>query len=140
LILLDTNVLSELMRPTIVPAVATWVRAQPPDELFTASLCEAEIRYGIARLPTGRRRAQLETAFGTLLAQGFASRVLAFDSACAAGYAAVRVRREVAGRPIGVPDAMVAGTALVHGAVVATRNTVDFSDCGVTVIDPWLAP
>jgi predicted nucleic acid-binding protein len=139
-ILLDTNALSELMRPSVTAEVAAWVRAQLPEELFTASLCEAEIRYGIARLPPGHRRERLETAFGTLLAQGFAGRVLAFNGACAAGYATVRGRREAVGRPISLPDAMVAGTALAYGAAVATRNVGDFVGCGIAVIDPWQAP
>lgn len=140
MILLDTNALSELMRPAITAEVAAWVRAQPPEELFTASLCEAEIRYGIARLPPGRRRERLEAAFGNLLAQGFVGRVLAFNSACAAGYAIVRVRREAAGHPISLPDAMVAGTALAYGAAVATRDVGDFVGCGIAVIDPWQVP
>ena len=137
MILLDTNVLSELMRPAIDPAVAAWVRSRPPDELFTPSFCEAELRYGIAHLPVGRRRAELDAAFEALLADGFVGRVIAFDSACAGGYATVRAHREEIGQPIGVQDAIVAGTALAHGAAVATRNTRDFSDCGIAVIDPW---
>ena len=137
MILLDTNVLSELMRPAIHPAVVAFIAAQPAEELFTASLCEAEIRYGIARLSAGRRRDGLEAAFRTFITVGFSGRILAFDSACAAGYAAVRVRREAAGLPISMPDALIAGTALAHGAAVATRNVGDFSACGLTVIDPW---
>lgn len=137
MILLDTNVLSELMRPAIDARVAAFIAAQPGDELFTASLCEAEIRYGLARLPAGRRRDGLEAAFRSLLAGGFAGRILSFDSACAEGYATVRTRREAAGLPISIPDALIAGSALVHGATVATRNVADFSGCNVTVIDPW---
>jgi toxin FitB len=140
-ILLDTNVLSELMRAEATdPAVAAWIQAQPPDDLFTASICEAEIRYGLARLPGGHRRTQLEAAFSALLAQGFVSQVIAFDSTCAAGYATIRAQRETIGRPISQQDALIAGTALAHGAAVATRNTADFSDCGLAVIDPWRAP
>lgn len=125
------------MHDPIDAAVTTWMHAQAAEELFTASLCEAELRYGIERLPAGRRRERLEAAFRRLLAEGFAGRVIAFDSACAAGYATTRVRREIAGRPIEMSDAMIAGTALAHGAAVATRNTADFSDCGVAVVDPW---
>ena len=139
MILLDTNVLSELMRPAINREVAAFVAAQPGEELFTASLCEAEIRYGIARLPAGRRRDSLEAAFRTFVTTGFAGRILAFDSACAEGYAMVRTRREAAGLPISIPDALIAGTALAHGAAVATRNVGDFSECGVAVVDPWLS-
>jgi predicted nucleic acid-binding protein len=130
-------VLSELVRPAIAPTVAAFIRAQPREEVFTASLCEAEIRYGIARLPAGRRRDGLEAALRGFIAAGFAGRILVFDSACAAGYAAVRLRREAAGLPISIQDALIAGTALAHGAAVATRNVGDFAGCGVTVIDPW---
>ena len=139
MILLDTNVLSELMRPTINPQVAAFLAAQPGEELFTASLCEAEIRYGIARLPTGRRRDGLDAAFRAFVARGFSGRILAFDSACAEGYATVRTRREAAGLPISIPDALIAGTALAHGVTVATRNLADFAGCGVQIIDPWQA-
>lgn len=139
MILLDTNVLSELMRPAINPQVAAFLAAQPGEELFTASLCEAEIRYGIARLPGGRRRDGLDAAFRRLIVIGFASRTLPFDSTCAEGYATVRTRREAAGLPVSIPDALIAGTALAHGATVATRNVADFAGCGVAVIDPWQA-
>jgi predicted nucleic acid-binding protein len=137
MILLDTNVISALMRPHIDPAVAAYLQTRPADTLFTASLCEAEIRYGIARLPAGRRRDGLAVAFQTFLAEGFAGRIIAFDSACAAAYADIRVRREAAGRPVAIPDAMIAGTALAYGATVATRNTGDFADCGILVENPW---
>jgi predicted nucleic acid-binding protein len=136
-IVLDTNVISALMRPVIDPAVATYLQARPPDTLFTASLCEAEIRYGIARLPQGRRRDALEAAFQVFLRDGFGGRILVFDSACAVAYAAIRVRREAAGLPVAVPDAMIAATALAHGATVATRNVADFAHCGITVDSPW---
>ena len=137
MILLDTYVISELMRPAIAPAVAAYLQAQDPETLFTASLCEAEIRYGITRPPAGRRRDALDAAFHCFLAEGFAARVIVFDSACAESYAAVRVRRETVGLPISLPDAMIAGTALAHGATVATRNMVDFSSCGIAVANPW---
>jgi predicted nucleic acid-binding protein len=137
MILLDTYVISELMRPAIAPAVAAYLQAQDPETLFTASLCEAEIRYGITRLPAGRPRDALDAAFRSFLAEGFAARVIAFDSACAESYAAVRVRRESAGLPISLPVAMIAGTALAHGATVATRNVADFSGCGIAVANPW---
>jgi predicted nucleic acid-binding protein len=136
-IVLDTNIISALMRSVIEPAVAAYLQAQPSDTLFTASLCEAEIRYGIARLPQGRRRDVLEAAFQVFIRDGFADRILIFDSACAIAYAAIRVRREAAGLPIAVPDAMIAATALAHGATVATRNVGDFSHCGIAVDNPW---
>jgi hypothetical protein len=114
MILLDTNVISELMCPAMAPAVAAYLQAQDPGTLFTASLCEAEIRYGIARLPVGRRRDALDAAFRSFLAEGFAARVIAFDGACAEGYAAVRVRREPAGLPVSIPGTMIAGTSVAN--------------------------
>ena len=137
MILLDTNVLSELMRPVINPAVADFLEAQQAEELFTTSLCEAEIRYGIARLPAGRRRDRLEAAFRTFVTTAFAGRILVFDSSCADAYAAVRTRREAAGLPISLTDALIAASALAHGAAVVTRNVADFSECGLDVINPW---
>src|SRR3954466_15752993 len=115
MILLDTNVVSALMRPTIDAPVSAWLTAQPPEILHTASVCEAEIRYGIARLPPGQRREYLAAAFATFLAQGFAGRILVFDTACAAASATIRVQREQEGRPIALADAMIAGTAAAHG-------------------------
>jgi hypothetical protein len=137
MILLDTNVISALMRPTIDAPVSAWLAAQPPATLYTASLCEAEIRYGIARLPAGQRRDRLQGAFAAFLAQGFAGHILVFDSACAAASAEIRVQREQAGRPIAFADAMIAGTAAAHGARVATRNGGDFAGCGITLDNPW---
>lgn len=90
-------------------------------------------------MPSGRRRDGLGAAFRSLIATGFAGRTLSFDSACAEGYATVRTRRETAGLPLSIPDALIAGTALAHGATVATRNVADFAGCGVAVIDPWQA-
>jgi toxin FitB len=104
MILLDTNVISALMRPAVPAPVAAYLQAQEPDALFTTSLSEAEIRYGIARLPSGRRRDALADAFQAFLTEGFVGRVIVFDSACAAGYAAIRVRREMAGLPVSIPE------------------------------------
>jgi hypothetical protein len=134
---LDTNVLSALMRPIIEPRVVGYIDVQPPARLFTSCVCEAEIRYGIMRLPTGRRRTALANAFEMLLASWFKDRTAVFDRACAAACAAIRVRRTAIGRPITVADAMIAATALAHGAVLATRNVGDFTDCGITVENPW---
>jgi predicted nucleic acid-binding protein len=137
MILLDTNVISALMRPQVDPAIVAYLQARPADTLFTASLCEAEIRYGIARLPAGRRRDGLAAAFQTFLAEGFSGRIIAFDSACAIACADIRVRREAAGLPVTIPDAMIAGTARAYGATVATRNIADFAHCGILVENPW---
>jgi predicted nucleic acid-binding protein len=102
--------------------------------VFTSSICEAEIRYGIARRPAGRRRDELAAAFAAFLAEGFGGRVIGFDSACAAGHATARRAREAIGKPVTIPDALI---ALAYGAAIATRNVGDFSHCGVPVINPW---
>ncbi len=137
MILLDTNVISELVRPAPDPAVLAYVRALAPEIAFTAAVCEAEISYGLARLPVGKRREDLATRIATLFASGFHNQVLAFDSLCARHYGAIRSAREAAGRPITVEDAMVAAIARAHGATVATRNVDDFQGCGADVVDPW---
>ena len=137
MILLDTNVVSELMRPAPHPAVAAYFRAQRVSDLFLPAICEGELRYGIARLPAGRRRDDLAAAFHAFLDQGFRERVIAYDSTCVAGYADARIAREMAGRPVKTPDLQVIGTALAHGAAVATRNVADFGGCGILVINPW---
>lgn len=135
--LLDTNVVSELMKPQPDAGVAAFVDRQRLGELFVPSLVVAEIRYGLRRLPEGQRRKALDAAFEAFLQAGFAGRVLAFDEACAAGYAAARATREVAGRPVPVQDALIGGMALAHGAAVVTRNTADFDGYGLVLVDPW---
>jgi predicted nucleic acid-binding protein len=138
-ILLDTNVISELMRPAPAAPVLAFMRAQKLPDLFTSSVCEAEIRYGIARMAAGRKREELAAAFAAFMAQGFGDRVLSFDSACAAGSATARIARETAGKPGSIPDALIAGTALAYGATIATRDLGGFAYCGIPLIDPWEA-
>ncbi len=137
MILLDTNVVSELMKPLCHPAVAAFIRTKPLGALFLPSLVVAEIRYGLGRLPAGRRRAEIERDFDAFLHAGFASRILPFDGACAPGYATARITRERAGRPVTIQDALIGGLALAHGATVATRNTTDFDGYGLSVVNPW---
>jgi predicted nucleic acid-binding protein len=136
-ILLDTNVISALMHPDVEPAVAVYIDAQPQDDLFTSCVCEAEVKYRLMRLPTGRRRTALMVAFENLLTDWFQDHIVVFDRACAAAYAEIRVRRAIASLPIATPDAMIAATALAHGAILATRNVADFAACGITVQNPW---
>jgi predicted nucleic acid-binding protein len=137
-IILDTNVVSELMRPEPAPAVLRWMAAQPLAALHVTALTCAEVLLGIELLPEGRRRRQLAEQAEGLFAEDFAGRVLAFDLAAAPAYAAVVGQRGRAGRPIGAVDAMIAAIARVYGASVATRDG-DFAGCGVPVIDPWAA-
>lgn len=137
MIVLDTNVLSELMRKEPAPQVAACLKSQPVGRLFTTSITVAEILYGIRRLPLGRRRADLEQSFRDLMTRGFRDRLLVFDEAAAEAYSTVMTTRRRIGRPVEVLDAMIAAIALSRNAEVATRNTTDFVECGLQVIDPW---
>lgn len=139
MILLDTNVVSELIRPHIDPAVARFAHMQPLADLFLPSLVVAEIRYGLHRLLHGQRRRALEAHFATFLTTGFAARILVFDADCAEGYATARTARERAGRPVSLPDALIGGMALAHGATLATRNTPHFDGYGLALVNPWQA-
>ena len=138
MILLDTNILSELMRPVPEPAVETWVGAQPAAGLFISAITEAELRYGLALLPDGQRRRRLLAQAEAMLAEDFAGRILPFDSAAAAAYAPIAAGRRLAGRPISQADAQIAAIAASRGAAIATRNVVDFDGCGIAVLDPWV--
>jgi predicted nucleic acid-binding protein len=136
-ILLDTNVISELVRQSPDRTVVSFVDRQPPDSVFTAAICEAEIHYGLARMPRGRRRDNLAVRITAFLGTGFLARILPFDSACAALYGKIRADREAAGKPITVEDGMIAATARAYGATVVTRNLADFRDCGIDIASPW---
>ena len=125
------------MRRQPHPAVAGFIGRHSSADLFVPSLVVAEIRYGLRRLPEGRRRDELERDFGILLAAGFAARILAFDADCALGYATAHVVREQAGRPVPAMDALIGGMALAHGATLATRNVADFDGYGLGIVDPW---
>lgn len=137
MILLDTNVISELVRQAPDPAVVAYLRTLAPDGVFTAAICEAESRYGLARMPAGHGRDQLVARIDDLFASGFQEQVVPFDGACAAIYGEIRASREAAGKPIAVEDAMVAATARAHGAALATRNIGDFVECGTIIVNPW---
>lgn len=139
MIIVDTNVVSELMRPDPSPVVETWVRAREVTELFTTAVTLAEIRYGIARLPDGRRKDLLRDTADEVFA-AFADAVLPFDEPAAAQYAAVVCRRDRSGTPIDGFDAQIAAICLVHSAALATRNVKDFEHTGIEVIDPWRDP
>jgi predicted nucleic acid-binding protein len=136
---LDTNVLSVLMAAQPPCEVVSWVSAQPEDLLFTAAVCEAEILSGLAVLPEGRRRLELESAARAMFLDDFEGRVLPFDSVAAQGYADMYARRRRAGRPVATADLMIAAIARVHGASVVTRNITDFDTCGVPIVNPWTA-
>jgi toxin FitB len=136
---LDTNVVSELMRPEPHPAVLSWVGRLPPGALHTTSVTQAEILYGIALLPAGKRRDALATAADAVFTEDFAGRVLPFDGAAAERSAAIVAARRQAGNPIENFDAQIAAIALAAGAAVATRDIGGFAGCGLAVVDPWRA-
>jgi predicted nucleic acid-binding protein len=139
MIVLDTNVLSEAIRPVPSRRVLDWLAAQQPSGLFTTAISEAELFYGLALLPAGKRRASLEEAVRRMLEEDFAQRVLPFDRAAASAFAVIASGRRKKGRPISEFDAQIAAVARINGAAVATRNADDFRDCGVGIIDPWTA-
>ena len=138
MIILDTNVISELMRPAPAPAVLRWVGAQPLSALHVTSLSQAEILLGIAMLPDGKRRRGLDDQAQAMFAEDFGGRILGFDALAAPAYAALVADRQRAGRPLNVVDGMIAAIARVQGATVATRDS-DLADCGVPIVDPWAA-
>ena len=137
MIVVDTNVISELMRGDPHPAVLSWVAAQPRALLYTTYVSQAEILYGIAALPEGRRRTALTTAAEAMFAEDFAGRLLPFEGHAAARYPEIVLARRQAGKPIEKFDALIAATALAAGASIATRDAGGFTGCGLTVIDPW---
>lgn len=139
MIVLDTNVVSELMRPAPNPAVLAWVDAQPDRDLWLCSVAVSELLFGLARLPPGARRAQLTQAFEAMLTEDFSGRVLAFDLPAAVVYADLVAKRERDGQPVAMADAQIAATCLAHGTQLATRNVRHFEGLGFAWVNPWLA-
>jgi predicted nucleic acid-binding protein len=137
LIVVDTNVISELMRGEPHPAVLTWMAAQPRALLYTTHINQAEILYGIGALPEGRRRAALAAAATAMFAEDFAGRILPFDAEAAARYPDVVLARRKAGNPIEKFDALIAAMALAAGASIVTRDVGGFAGCGLTLVNPW---
>ncbi len=138
MLVLDTNVVSELMRKRPSPEVLGWMDNHLTDNLFVTSVAEAEIRTGIAILPEGRRQRGLVAAADQLFGVFFAERILPFDSEAARAYAVLAARRRAAGRPISQSDCQIAAIAHSRGAPVVTRDVDDFEGCGLEVIDPWM--
>ena len=139
MIILDTNVLSTLMRKKPDVAVVDWVDRQPAESVWITSITLFETRLGLALLPAGRRRQSLQVAFAQLLQEDLENRVLDFDSAAATEAAALAADRQRAGRPVDIRDTQIAGIALARRATIATRNVRHFSDLKVPVVDPWSA-
>jgi toxin FitB len=136
-IVLDTNVVSELMRPAPAARVVEWVDSHPGHVLHLTAITAAELLYGVARLPDGRRKTMLAGLVEAMLEEDFHGHVVAFDEVAAAHYADIVAERERAGAPIAAADAQIAAICRSHGSVLATRNVRDFAGTGVTTVDPW---
>jgi predicted nucleic acid-binding protein len=134
---LDTNVISELMKRVPANRVTTWIAAQPATSLYTTSITQAEILHGIMLLPSGRKRSALEAAADAMFREDFAGRILPFGSDAAHAYARIAADRRRLGRPISHFDAQIAGIARSAGAAIATRNVTDYDSCDVRVVNPW---
>lgn len=137
MIILDTNVVSELMRATPAERVVSWIGAQPASTLYTTSITQAEILHGIMLLPSGKRRVAIAAAADSMFIDDFGGRILAFGSDATHPYARIATTRRHAGHPISQFDAQIAAIAHSAGATVATRNVADFDGCGVKVVNPW---
>ena len=137
MIVLDTNVLSEVLRPSPDTSVLDWLARQPRASLFTTSVTRGEILYGIRLLSDGKRRRGLWDAAIQIFSDDFAGQVLSFDNDAADMYAEIAASRRIAGTPISQFDAMIVAMARSRGASLATRNVKDFDHCGIDVVNPW---
>jgi hypothetical protein len=138
-IILDTNVVSELMKPEPDGRVLGWLARQPALTVFMTSISQAEILYGIELLPRGKRRDVLEEEANAAIGESFAGRILSFTADAAPPYAAIAASRRTAGQPIAQLDAQIAAITHKYGGTLATRNVADFEGCGIEVINPWEA-
>lgn len=136
MIVLDTNVVSEAMRPKPDATVLTWLNAQAADTLYLSSVTLAELLFGVSAMPAGAKKDRLIRTLDGLLAL-FPGRVLPFDQDAARRYADMAVAARAAGRPLPIADGYLAATAAANGFAVATRNTRHFGDTGIALIDPW---
>lgn len=137
MIVLDTNVLSELMRPVPEPRVVDWLDAQETASVAITAITVAEVLYGIERLPDGRRKRALAASAAAMFDEDFAGRILAFDGEAAIHYAECVAASEQAGRAVQMADAQIAAICLRHQATLASRNVKDFAGFGVPLINPW---
>jgi predicted nucleic acid-binding protein len=137
MILLDTNVISEIMRPHPDARVAAWVQSFPRKEFWTSSVVVAELLSGIDLMPSGERQKGLREAVEGMLAEDFHGQILSFDLAAARHFGEILSARQQLGRPINAMDAQIAATAKVHGATLATRNIKDFLACELVLLNPW---
>ena len=138
MIIVDTNVLSEALKPAPSHTVLGWLAAQEASAVYTTAITQAELLYGVEALQPGKRRTRLREAVERVLAEEFAGRILSFDEHAAREFATIVAARDAAGRPISQFDAMIAAISKNHRATLATRNASGFQDCGILVINPWL--
>jgi hypothetical protein len=136
-IVLDTNVLSELIRAQPDSKVAAWLSQQARSQLFTTAISRGEMVFGVLVLPIGERRQRLQQEVQAIFDIDMAGRVLPYDGDAADAHATFAAARRAQGRPVAMPDAMIAGIARSRGATLATRNLRDFEGCGITLVDPW---
>ncbi|MFC0711221.1 type II toxin-antitoxin system VapC family toxin [Azorhizophilus paspali] len=137
MIVLDTNILSELMRPIPEPKVLAWLEKQTGDILFTTAISRGEMLYGAQRLPAGKRRDEIFQEIEAIFSTDMAGRVLPYDEAAADAHAELAALRRAQGRPSSQSDMMIVGIVRSHGARLATRNVRDFEGCGIALVDPW---
>jgi toxin FitB len=137
MIILDTNVLSELIKRQGSTVVRNWVAEQPVTSLFTTTITQAEILYGIAILPEGKRKDEIYQAATLMFAEDFVGSILAFDESAAVAFANISAQRRLSGTPISQADAQIAAICYSHNAAIATRNVTDFAGCGIFIINPW---
>ena len=137
MIILDTNVLSEAIRPSPSEIVLRWIGAQEPLNVFTTAITQAEVLYGIEMLPAGKRRTRLLAAIEKVLADEFHGRILPFDEDAARVFPKIVAGRDALGRPISQFDAIIAAIVRSRRAALATRSTRDFDHCGIRIINPW---
>jgi len=137
MIILDTNVLSALMRQVPDKRVVDWLDNQPRSSIWTTSVTILEIRFGLQILPAGKRRSLLMSAFETLLTKELGGRIASFDAVAAQHASDLMSRRHRRGRPVDLRDTMIAGIVVANGATLATRNTQHFADVAAAVINPW---
>jgi len=135
--ILDTNVVSELMKAAPASAVRKWFSVQRPEDLFISAVNVAEILYGIELLPHGKRRDSLLQEAEETFAKNFSGRILTFDERAARVFGSIAAARRLQGRPIGIADGEIAAIARSHHASLATRDTQDFEGCGVKLVNPW---
>ena len=139
MIILDTNVISALMRKEVDPVVVAWLDSQPTESIWLTAVTVFEVHLGLELLAPGRRRRQLEGAFARALDEDFEGRILPFERDAARAAALLAARRQQAGRPIEIRDVQIAGIAAARRAALATRNTPHFADLGIALVDPWAA-